>query len=360
MSDDRQRFVPRQVFRTWRPRLIGGLAVVVLSIVIGISPAFKDCIKTQKNENFYGSLRAGPGVIYGSAIRLELHAVCVEDWAEKYEGPIGAIATVFIALFTLTLWAATEKLWQSAENQLAEFRNSLRQSREIADEQVAKMEGSVQEAARAAHAMEDVAISMNAQRDLMHGQHEIMSSQRDISLATQRAWITADVEIAGPAKVADGGGEVSGSVTLILRNTGVLPAYTDQPEVGFYPWGSANDENMATLRISSFVAQPVVRKSAIFPQQPVTEEVHWSLRVPEIEKAMNTLGGFVVVMRGAIRYDYLGATETHFTTFHVHVLRKQESTLPIRGWRTIPTENGVSVPADELFVTHMMGNTQAT
>jgi hypothetical protein len=352
-----------RVFATWRPWLVGAVAVATLSILIGISPAFKDCIHTKKESHTYHTPRENPGVISGLAVRLELHAVCVEDWTDKYEGPIAAVATVFIAIFTLTLWGATERLYQSAENELTEFRNSLRQNREIADQQVAKMEGSVQEAARAASAMERVATAMTEQRDLMHGQREIMTNQRDISAATQRAWVRADIKVAGPAKVSRG--EVSITFTLELTNSGTLPAYTMGAELNVYPWGATtglNDEHI-TDRWARFKPERVIRKAVIFPQQTVADLHGGVIQVSEIERADNSRGigreGFVPTIRGAVWYDYPGNSQVHLTTFHVFVVKRGTPDMPSY-WQTLPTDDGAIVPTDDLVVTSAFGETDAT
>lgn len=43
----------------------------------------------------------------------------------EHHDEIIALATVVLAFFTFTLWRATNRLWQSAESQLSEFRQSL-------------------------------------------------------------------------------------------------------------------------------------------------------------------------------------------------------------------------------------------
>lgn len=95
------------------PWLVGVFGIVFAGWLINISPSFKKCIQTEKNDPTYQTLRENPSVVQGSLVRVELHSVCVEDWTKEYEGAIGAVATVFIAIFTLTLWEATKRLWQS-------------------------------------------------------------------------------------------------------------------------------------------------------------------------------------------------------------------------------------------------------
>jgi hypothetical protein len=338
---------------------MGVLVVAALSVAVGISPAFKECVRAYKSDRYYHALRENPDVINGSAVRLELHAVCLGEWTRRYEGAIGAIATVAIAIFTPALWGAARRLYRFTEDELAEFRNSLRQSREIADERAAKMEGSVEEAARAARALADLAAVMGEQRDLLRGQQEIIASQRDISSVTQRAWVRVAVRVAGPVQFAKGA--VSAPLVLELLNGGALPAHADRPFIKAYAWGSTeatSSEQSITERINRYRGERAARGAVVFPQQPVSAPFFVSLGKPEIERASNVLGGFVLAIRGAVRYRYPGSGATHSTAFHVHILRNPDPATP-SGWRTIPTEDGV-VPASDLFVVNLMGETQAT
>jgi hypothetical protein len=43
----------------------------------------------------------------------------IADWIERRHDLVGAIATAVIAVFTITLWRATNKMWRSSESQLA-------------------------------------------------------------------------------------------------------------------------------------------------------------------------------------------------------------------------------------------------
>jgi hypothetical protein len=347
------------VFATWRPWLVGVLAIAVVSAAIGVSPAFRDCVHTKKDDPRYHTLRENPDVTSGSAVRLELHAVCVGEWAQRYEGAIGAVATVFIAASTLLLWGAVTRLRRSAETELAGIRNSLWRGREAADGQAARVEASLKEAARAARGMEDVAIAMSEQQNLLRGQQEIMASQHAANLATQRAWVRVAVKMVGPVQFAKG--NASAAFTLELLNGGALPAHADRPLIKAYPWGSkeaTSSEQVTTERINRYKVERVARGAVVFPQQPVAAPFFVSLRKSEIELASNTLGGFVLAIRGAVRYEYPGSSETHSTTFHVHVLRTPDPATS-SGWRAIPTEDGV-VPASDLFVTNLMGETEAT
>ena len=164
----------------YRPWLLGVLGACVMASLINATPAFKECIKREKGDATYQQLRKDLSVVVGAVLRLELHTVCVEDWTEKYEGAIGAVATIFIAVFTLTLWKATDKLYEAAENDLTAFKGSMIQNRTIANEQIVKMGEYVQEAANTAIAMRDAANEATAQTKLIGAQTDSIDKQKEI------------------------------------------------------------------------------------------------------------------------------------------------------------------------------------
>lgn len=80
------------------------------------------------------------------------------DWIDRRHDFVTAAATIVIALFTGTLWLATDKLWKAGERQMELIRqNAADQSRDVL--------ASLKEAARSAAAMEEVAkhIAVSAQ-----------------------------------------------------------------------------------------------------------------------------------------------------------------------------------------------------
>ena len=83
------------------------------------------------------------------------------------------------------------------------------------------------------------------------------------------------------------------------------------------------------------------------------------MRKDAADVAQNTMTGMVAGLRGAIRYDYPGSTQTHFTTYHVHVMTRPDpaATFIVR---PIPTDDGATVPANSLFITNQIGETEAT
>ena len=144
-----------------------------------------------------------------------------ENEGEWYTRPdwwvAGFTGLLFIA--TAGLWFFTALLWSTTRRAVSDGERSVKAAIEVA----AATRGHIQEAARAATAMENVSVAMNKQRKLMQGQQAIMTSQRDITLATERAWVRVTVKVAGPITVENG--QINGFFTLELFNTGVLPAY---------------------------------------------------------------------------------------------------------------------------------------
>ena len=235
--------------------------------------------------------------------------------------------------------------------------------RAISHDQGQDVARSIAEAGRAASAMESVAIAMNEQRKLMFGQQQIMASQRDLSFFTQRAWVRADLKIAGPVQVSQGG--VTFSFELEITNSGALPAYATRPDINVYPWGArtgVNDGHI-TYRWRQFKPDRVVRQAVVFPHQTVVFPYQGHIRVSEIEQASDTRGegtkGFVIAIRGVIWYDYPGSSQVHSTIFHAHVVRRGEHETPAN-WETLPTEDGAFVLASDLAVALQIGETDAT
>lgn len=187
-----------------------------------------------------------------------------------------------------------------------------------------------------------------------------MASQNDLNFAVQRAWVRTDVKVAGPIKVI--GSEISGSFTLELLNTGSLPAYVDVSCKTALCWDmnpATSDDPRITYVINGYKTAPLTRRGIIFPQQMVSEPYTIVIRKDAADIAKNIMMGLVAVLRGAIRYDYPGSIQTHFTTYHVHVMTTPGPAAAL-SVHPIPTDDGTVVPVSHLFVTNQVGETEAT
>lgn len=290
------------------PWALGVLGTIFAGWLVNVSPSFKNCIHTEKNEKTYQTLREDPTVVQGAPIRLELHAVCVEGWTEKYEGAVSAVATVFIAIFTLTLWGATKRLWQSAENQLREFQTSLG----IANEHAGHMAASVRQSARAADAMERAATAMDesAWQTKMVASATgrtagIMKENAERQLRAYVAMETAVFEIED--------GIVSGYINVEIKNYGLTPA-ADLIVTAEYDSGPPRNEAIIFPISDSATRYP---KAHIPPGKLVT--LHVQVLAAQIDIRMwNALArdGQRAYLWGKI--DYIDAfKEPRFTRFQM-------------------------------------------
>lgn len=153
------------------------LAAMCLLWIVGSSLSFGSCI-SQQSPLHAGAL---------GWIRVQVG--CAGDFTDKNKDTIAALAAAFIAAFTFTLWTATKRLWKSAEEQLSEFRRSLEQAKAIADQQGIHLLGSVNEAARSARAMEQVATSISSNVETTT---EMAQTQREFGQLQMRAYLTAN------------------------------------------------------------------------------------------------------------------------------------------------------------------------
>jgi hypothetical protein len=284
-------------------------------------------------------LLAGVGTVSGIGIA---EAETAGDWYTKPDW--------WVAISTSVLWVFTALLWWTTKKAVADGEKAV----ETANAAVVAANRHAAETARGAQAMANVAVAMDEQRS-------IMASQRDLSSAMQRAWVSVDVKIAGPMTVDDNE-MISGPLTLQIRNNGTLPAFVDRAMVAAHPWdmSSTSRDPFITGQIKKDVAEPLVPHGVIFPQQEVSERRPYGLQKSQmIGITQNLMVGFVVVIRGVIKYAYPGDSAVHYTTFHVHIVRVPDPTAPTE-WRPLPIESGALVPAAELFVTHELGRTEAT
>jgi hypothetical protein len=86
--------------RYWK---FASFVVVVLAAVlwlVGTSEAFRQCIKEHKTDDAYKALHESPSLIVRAVKRADLNRGCVGDFAEKNNGSITALSTVFLTLVT--------------------------------------------------------------------------------------------------------------------------------------------------------------------------------------------------------------------------------------------------------------------
>lgn len=213
----------------WKMTTLAFVALVVIATLAGSSQSFQDCVHDRKNRQPYQALHKKGPLFVKTITRLELHATCVRVSAAENDAAIAAIATIVVAFFTFTLWCATTRLWQSAEDQLDEFRRSLA----IAEQHAGHMADSVTQAIRAASAMEDVASSMNTNVEKLKETVEIAKANGVISgrIADQQEKI-GKLQTRAYLTVAYAGLVPQNNATMYryeprmqLSSTGLTPAY---------------------------------------------------------------------------------------------------------------------------------------
>jgi hypothetical protein len=77
--------------------------VAVLALVflfVRTSEAFKNCIKERKARDAYKTLYESPSLILRAIKRVDLNRVCAGDFADKDNGQIRAVFTVFLTIVT--------------------------------------------------------------------------------------------------------------------------------------------------------------------------------------------------------------------------------------------------------------------
>jgi hypothetical protein len=100
----------------------GFIALVVATIAWGAtySPSYRKCLSDHANQdrkdkqsNLNEPVKGGAGVEV-----VPVFVMCEGAFIDENNGTLTAIATIFIAAFTLTLWRATNRLWESGEKQI--------------------------------------------------------------------------------------------------------------------------------------------------------------------------------------------------------------------------------------------------
>jgi hypothetical protein len=87
---------------------VGMLAVGLIAWVVGCSQSFQECICQSKNQTSEQTPKKGPSDFLMALVRgTDLGVRCTGAFVEKNDAAITALSTLFIALFTLTLWRST-------------------------------------------------------------------------------------------------------------------------------------------------------------------------------------------------------------------------------------------------------------
>jgi hypothetical protein len=103
----------QRVLKFWRPFLWAALAVCFLSFVAWLA-TFTGSYEACHAQNQAADTHDEP-----QKSKKWAFLQCEGEVVDSNNGTIAALATIFIAAFTLTLWRATDKLWKAGEKQIA-------------------------------------------------------------------------------------------------------------------------------------------------------------------------------------------------------------------------------------------------
>jgi hypothetical protein len=99
--------------RAW---IVGAVGLVALVWIVESSQSFQSCVQGAQYQGGEQTLQKRAA---NFSVLLRRRQDCLGLFVHQNEGAITALATIFIALFTLTLWRSSERLWEASENQRA-------------------------------------------------------------------------------------------------------------------------------------------------------------------------------------------------------------------------------------------------
>jgi hypothetical protein len=94
-----------------------GAALIAVALgwccyVVWSTSFFQDCIASEKQRETPAQVKeTTPEVAVSRVVVARMDAACALKSIYEYRDAVTAIATIFIALFTFTLWSATRNLW---------------------------------------------------------------------------------------------------------------------------------------------------------------------------------------------------------------------------------------------------------
>jgi len=84
--------------------------------VLWTTASFQDCLtQEESHQAAQASKDNSPRMIFSPLVNARNNTACAVQMLYVYRDALTAIATLFIALFTLTLWRSTHKLWEESK-----------------------------------------------------------------------------------------------------------------------------------------------------------------------------------------------------------------------------------------------------
>jgi hypothetical protein len=207
--------------RWWKVSVLWILALAIAYAIIGPSEAFDQCIRDRESHAPYQAAQKEISVFVKVIPLVRLNAACAFVAANENTGAITGVAGIVVAIFAITLWGATRRLWRSAESQLIELRRSLDESRSFATRQAAQMHASIVQATRAADAMENV--SSSTERSARAAAVSARAAEQAL-IDLERPWLFVELDLEIVDQGYDTSGGRIGSALFAIANYGRFPA----------------------------------------------------------------------------------------------------------------------------------------
>jgi hypothetical protein len=97
---------------SWKILVLWIVVIGVIAWFVVPSETFQSCINASNNQ---AAEKTSQNNISGFSVSLGIYRDCLGYFVHATHDEITALSTLFIALFTLTLWTSTHSLWKAGE-----------------------------------------------------------------------------------------------------------------------------------------------------------------------------------------------------------------------------------------------------
>jgi hypothetical protein len=277
----------------YRYTLVATLGIVAIAWIVLDSESFRNCIQSyvrpSPHRNF-DNIVSDFLLFWGDRKR------CLGPFIEINEHVLTAASTVFIALFTFTLWYSTHRLWLASRDQSEDTKTAIAES------------------ARSANAMEGVAASLIVSAKASTDSVELLRTNARMQMRAFLGITTGEFAIQNP----ETGYRFEFRPRIV--NTGFTPAravfFTSVARVFPFP---LPDEIDLTLPIEDSAGAGTINAGQFYFVRAVLDRI-----LPEDElTALKTTGDHRIYVYGRVQYrDVFG--DPHFTNFCQFVLWERD------------------------------------
>ncbi len=96
----------------WKLLVLWGVGIILVFWFVYASESFQGCINGSENQTTHDTAQNGGANFFGV---FGIYPRCLGGFVHLNRESITALSTLFIALFTLTLWVSTHNLWKAGE-----------------------------------------------------------------------------------------------------------------------------------------------------------------------------------------------------------------------------------------------------